>query len=119
MANSFGLLLFAIVIITVVARLMKDAKAFGKLLATFTISFLVGAVLSHAVNTTSKTEKATVVSTISVPTGNSSSPVVLEDTTTAIPGCPSKEINTERDIVETQVGEPTSVLNNSEYIDDS
>lgn len=50
MENSFGLLLLAIVIIFIIARLLKDAKAFTKYMAIFLVSLFVGAGVKIAVN---------------------------------------------------------------------
>ena len=43
MANSFGLLLAAITICFIIARLMKDAKAFTRLMAILAVGLIVGA----------------------------------------------------------------------------
>ena len=121
MANSFGLLLAAIVICFIIARLMKDAKAFSRLMAILVIGLLVGAGVKELVDITNDditSEKTAVVSTESTPMHSSISPFVLEDTV-AIPDCASKEI-VERDSVEIEAeGVPTKQRVKSSYIDDS
>lgn len=121
MANSFGLLCLAVVIGFIASIVMKDAKAFGKLMAIMLISLLVGAGVKKLVDITNDditSEKIAVVSTESTPMHSSISPFVLEDTV-AIPDCASKEI-VERDSVEIEAeGVPTKQRVKSSYIDDS
>lgn len=115
MTESILCMSVAAVIIFVIARLMKDAKAFTRLMAILAVSALVGAGLKQAIASTP--EKTTVVSTEAVPTQDGISPFVLEDTV-ACPDPVSKEI-TARDSVETDVeGEPTVRIEIG-YIDDS
>ena len=69
MANSFGLLLAAIVICFIIARLMKDAKALSRLMAILVIGLLVGAGVKEVYKEcTSTSEKAAVVTVESAPT---------------------------------------------------
>lgn len=109
MSNIILMLLLAIVVVFVIARMMKDAKAFTKLMAILAVSALVGAGVKQAIASTPN--KATVVSTEAVPTQDSISPFVLEDTV-ACPDPVSKE-KTARDSVETEVeGLPTVLIEN-------
>ncbi len=121
MANSFGLLCLAVVIGFIASIVMKDAKAFGKLMAIMLISLLVGAGVKELVDITNDditSEKTAVVSTESTSMHSSISPFVLEDTV-AIPDCASKKI-VERDSVEIEAeGVPTKQRVKSSYIDDS
>ena len=109
MSNIILMLLLAIVVVFVIARMMKDAKAFTKLMAILAVSALVGAGVKQAIASTP--DKATVVSTKAVPTQDGISPFVLEDTV-ACPDPVSKE-KTARDSVETEVeGLPTVLIEN-------
>lgn len=109
MSNIILMLLLAIVVVFVIARMMKDAKAFTKLMAILAVSALVGAGVKQAIASTP--DKATVVSTKAVPTQDGISPFVLEDTV-ACPDPVSKE-KAARDSVETEVeGLPTVLIEN-------
>lgn len=122
MANSFGLLCLAVVIGFIASIVMKDAKAFGKLMAIMLISLLVGAGVKELVDITNDditSEKTAVVSTESTPMHSSIFPFVLLEDTVAILDCASKEI-VERDSVEIEAeGVPTKQRVKSSYIDDS
>ena len=114
MTESILCMSVAAVIIFVIARLMKDAKAFTRLMAILAVSALVGAGLKQAIASTP--EKTTVVSTEAVPTQDSINLYKID--TVACPDPVSKEI-TARDSVETEVeGEPTVRIEVG-YIDDS
>lgn len=120
MANSFGLLLAAIVIIFIIARCMKDAKAFTRLMAILALSFTVSACVKSVItkcNNDETRENTTVVSTISAPTCNDSTSVV-EKVESANLDCMSKDI-VERDSVEIHVGKELTALRERGYIDDS
>lgn len=120
MANSFGLLLAAIVIIFIIARCMKDAKAFTRLMAILALSFTVSACVKSVIvkyNTNETHDSTTMVSTVSTPTCNDSTSVV-EKVESANLDCMSKDI-VESDSVEIHVGKELTELNKSEYIDDS
>ena len=120
MANSFGLLLAAIVIIFIIARCMKDAKAFTRLMAILALSFTVSACVKSVItkyNSSKAHENTTVVSAVSTPTCNDSISVV-EKVESADLDCMSKDI-VERDSAEIHVGKELTELVNSEYIDDS
>lgn len=114
MSNIILMLLLAIVVVFVIARMMKDAKAFTKLMAILAVSALVGAGVKQAIASTPN--KATVVSTEAVPTQDGINLYKID--TVACPDPVSKEI-TARDSVETDVeGEPTVRIEVG-YIDDS
>lgn len=102
------MMLLAIFVVFVIARMMKDAKAFTRLMAILAVSALVGAGVKQALASTP--EKATVVSTEkAVPTQGSITPFVQEDTAANLDPV-SKEIAA-RDSVETDVeGVPTVIL---------
>lgn len=117
MTESIGFMLLAIIVVFVLARLMKDAKAFTRLMAILAVSVIVGAGVKTAVASSNTSEKATVVSTKVTPTRDSISPFVLENTDACLDPV-SKEIVT-RDSVETEVeGLPTERLE-VDIIDDS
>lgn len=118
MTNSILLMLLASVVIFVIARIMKDAKAFTRLMAILAVSALVGAGIKHSVSTTeSIPEKATVVSTNVTPTQNSVSPFVLENVDACLDSVSQEKVT--RDSVETQVERAPAELGNIDYIDDS
>lgn len=120
MANMFGMLLAAVLIILFIARCMKDAKAFGKLMAIFTIGLIVGAGSKLAASslTANTPEKTIVVSTESVPMHSTVTPFVTEPAVTTYQDCASED-TTERDSVVTEVeGLPTERIE-SAYEDDS
>lgn len=117
MANSFGLLLAAIVMIFIIARVMRDAKAFTKLVATLAIGVIVGAGVKHLTKVNAS-EKTAVVSIESAPTCNDSASVVWK----ALPAnldYMSKDNNAERDSIETEAKGTPTVLQECEYQDDS
>lgn len=118
MANTFGLLLLAIVIAFICAQLMKDAKAFSRFLIILLLGLVVGAGVKAIVNKTKQApEKTVVVSTEVTPTQSNTSPFVLESVI-ACPDSVSKEIVT-RDRVGAETEElPTALLDNA-YLDDS
>ena len=64
MANSFGLLLAAIVICFIIARLMKDAKAFSRLMAILVIGLLVGAGVKEVYKECTSTPEKAAVATV-------------------------------------------------------
>ena len=116
MANSFGLLLAAIVICFIIARLMKDAKAFSRLMAILVIGLLVGAGVKEVYKEcTSTPEKAAVATVESAPTYSSNTPDVLpcnQDYT-------SKENKAERDSTVTEAEGLPTARTESKFIDDS
>lgn len=119
MANSFGLLLAAIVICFIIARLMKDAKAFSRLMAILVIGLLVGAGVKEVYKEcTSTPEKAAVVTVESAPTYSSNTPIVWnvlpcnQDYT-------SKENKAERDSTVTGAEGLPTARTESKFIDDS
>ena len=118
MIQTIVLMSLATIVVFVLARIMKDAKAFTRLMAILAVSALVGAGLKVSASKAHiEPEKATVVSTNVTPTQSSTSPFVLESTI-ACPDSVSKE-NVTRDSVETEVeGLPTE-SNEAEYLDDS
>lgn len=116
MSNVLLLLMLAVLAIFVIARLLKDAKAFVRLIATFALCALVGAGVHQAL--ADAPEKATVVSTENaVPMQSNISPFVVEDVT-ACPDSASQEI-TARDSVETYVEGLPTTLGEVEIQDDS
>ena len=119
MANSFGLLCLAVVIGFIASIVMKDAKAFGKLMAIMLISLLVGAGVKEVYKEcTSTPEKAAVVTVESAPTYSSNTPVVWnvlpcnQDYT-------SKENKAERDSTVTEAEGLPTARTESKFIDDS
>lgn len=119
MANVLLALLIATVVLFLLARKLRDAKLFGRGVATLLISLLVGAGLKVTINQINSynPEKAAVVSTRSTSTHNSTSPFVLEKVDANL-DCASKNI-VERDSVETEAeGLPTMRVK-KEYQDDS
>lgn len=118
MTEIIVMLLLAIVVIFVIARLLKDAKAFTRLMAILAVSVIVGAGLKQSIEKYfDEPEKATVVSTKVTPTQSSITPFVLEDTGACLDSV-SQEIVT-RDSVETEVEGLPTVRNEVSYIDDS
>lgn len=119
MANLFGLLLAAIVICFIIARLMKDAKAFSRLMAILVIGLLVGAGVKKVYKEcTSTPEKAAVVTVESAPTYSSNTPVVWN----ALPcnqDYTSKENKAERDSTVTEAEGLPTARTESKFIDDS
>lgn len=111
-------MLLATAIVFVIARLMKDAKAFTRLMAILAVSVIVGAgVKETVVKAASTPEKATVVSTSVTPTQSSLSPFVLEKTDACLDSVSQENVT--RDSVETEVeGTPTKLIEVG-YIDDS
>lgn len=118
MANTFGLLLLAVIVAFICAQLLKDAKAFGRFMAILLFGLVVGAGAKALVKKLTKTpEKTTVISTEVTPTQTSITPFVAENTVARLESV-SKEIVT-RDSVEVEVeGLPTQIRN-VELIDDS
>lgn len=111
-------MLLATVIVFVIARLMKDAKAFTRLMAILAVSVIVGAgVKETVIKAASTPEKATVVSTKVTPTQSSLSPFVLEKTDACLDS--ASQENVTRDSVETKVEGTPTVLEEVGYIDDS
>lgn len=116
MSNVLLLLMLAILTIFVIARLLKDAKAFVRLIATFALCALVGAGVHQAL--ADSPEKATVVSTKNVaPMQSNISPFVLEDIEACLDSV-GQEI-AERDSVETEVEGLPTTLGEVEIQDDS
>lgn len=119
MANSFGLLLAAIVICFIIARLMKDAKAFTRLMAILVVGLLVGAGVKKVyTECTSTPEKTAVVTVESTPTYSSNSSVVWN----VLPSnqdYTSKENKVDRDSTVTEAGGLPTARTKSEFIDDS
>lgn len=116
MANSFGLLLLAVVVAFICAQLMKDAKAFSRFMIILLLGLIVGAGVK-AITKKLAPEKAEVVSTEVTPMPVSTTPFVVESTIANLE-LVGKEIVT-RDRVETESeGLPTSILV-KEYQDDS
>ena len=109
------MMLLAIVVVFVIARMMKDAKAFTRLMAILAVSALVGAGVKQAIASTP--EKATVVSTEAVPMQDSISPFVLENTAARLDPA-GKEIAA-RDSVEIEVEGLPTVRNEVSIQDDS
>ena len=115
MANSFGLLLAAIVICFIIARLMKDAKAFSRLMAILVIGLLVGAGVKEVYKECTSTPENAAVS---APTYSSNTPVVWnvlpcnQDYT-------SKENKAERDSTVTEAEGLPTARTESKFIDDS
>lgn len=117
MANSFGLLCFAVVIAFVAARLLKDAKAFSKYMAILLISLLVGAGIKVALSENTETpEKTVVIPTDSVPMHNTT-PFVVEIVDANL-DCAGEGI-TERDSVEIEAGGLPTTRQECAFIDDS
>lgn len=118
MTEIILMLLLAIVVIFVIARLLKDAKAFTRLMAILAVSVIVGAGLKQSIEKYfNQPEKATVVSTEAAPIQSSITPFVLENTDACLDS-EGKDIAA-RDSVETQLEETPTVLNEVGYIDDS
>lgn len=119
MANSFGLLLAAIVICFIIARCMKDAKAFTRYMAILALSLVVGAGARQLYNKYIATpEKAAVVTVEPTPMHNSNTPVVWS----VLPcnqDCAGQEDTVGCDSTVTEAeGLPTGEIE-SEYLDDS
>ena len=111
-------MLLATVVVFIIARLMKDAKAFTRLMAILAVSVIVGAgVKETVVKAASTPEKATVVSTKAVPTQSSLSPFVLEKTNACLDSVSQENIA--RDSVETEVEGTPTIVEEIGYIDDS
>lgn len=119
MANTFGLLCLAVVIAFVASIVMKDAKAFSKLMAIMLLSLLVGAGVKELVKLTSNdtSDKTAVVSTESTSMHNTVSPFVME-TVNADLDCAGQS-TVERDSVEIETEGPTKQRVESTYLDDS
>ena len=118
MTNIILWLLLAIVVIFVIARLLKDAKAFTRLMAILAVSVIVGAGLKQSIEKYfNQPEKATVVSTKVTPTQSSIAPFVLESTDACLDSVSQETVT--RDSVETQVEGTPTVLKEVSYIDDS
>lgn len=118
MTEIIVMLLLAIVVIFVIARLLRDAKAFTRLMAILAVSAIVGAGLKHSiVKYLNKPEKATVVSTEVTPTQSSITPFVLENTNACLDSVSQEKVT--RDSVETEVEGLPTTLNEVSYIDDS
>ena len=116
--SNFILMLLATVVVFVIARFMKDAKAFTRLMAILAVSAIVGAgVKETVVKAASTPEKATVVSTIAGPTQSSISPFVVEDTVANLDSV--SQASTARDSVETEVEGLPTVREKVGYLDDS
>lgn len=113
------MLLLAIFVIFVIARSMKDAKAFTKLMAILAVSALAGAGIKHSFVKTDNAipEKTTVVSTNAVPTQNGTAPFIQGGTSTN-PDSVSKD-TTARDSVETKVGKLPAIVLENDIQDDS
>lgn len=120
MANSFGLLCLAVVCILVIARLLKDAKAFTRYMTYLAISLLVGAGVKQVVvaNTISSPEQTIVISTDSIPTHIDSTSVVekVESPFTEYAG---KEEKLECDTVVMKTRKASTLRTEKGYIDDS
>lgn len=111
-------MLLATVVVFVIARFMKDAKAFTRLMAILAVSAIVGAgVKETVVKAASTPEKATVVSTNVTPTQSSLSPFVLEETDACLDSVSQENVT--RDSVETEVEGTSTVIKEVGYIDDS
>ena len=120
MANSFGLLLAAIVICFITARLMKDAKAFSRLMAILVIGLLVGAGVKEVYKEcTSTPEKAAVATVESAPTYSSNTPVCLECITFAIRTIRVRKTRLKRDSTVTEAEGLPTARTESKFIDDS
>lgn len=119
MANTFGLLCLAVVIAFIASIVMKDAKAFSKLMAIMLVSLIVGAGVKKLVEITSNdtSDKTVVVSTESTSMHNTVSPFVLE-TVDADLDCAGQS-TVERDSVEIETEGPTKRRVESTYLDDS
>lgn len=116
MANTFGLLLLAIVVAFICAQLMKDAKAFSRFLIVLLLGLVVGAGTKAIVNKMTKEvpEKTIVAPTKVTPTQDS---IAYISNTTACLDPVSKEIVT-RDRVEADIeGTPRTI--DVAYADDS
>ena len=115
--SNFILMLLATVVVFIIARLMKDAKAFTRLMAILAVSVIVGAgVKETVVKAASTPEKATVVSTKVTPTQSSISP--FTENANACLDSVSQE-NVTRDSVETEVEGLPTVREEIGYLDDS
>lgn len=119
MANTFGLLCLAVVIAFIASIVMKDAKAFSKLMAIMLISLIVGAGVKKLVKIIddNSPEKTVVISTKSASMHNTVSPFVLE-TVNADLDCAGQS-TVERDSVEIETEGPTKERRESAYLDDS
>lgn len=116
MANFLGLLV-ATLVIFIIARLMKDAKAFAKLMAMLAFGLIVGySAKSAATTANDDAEKTVVVSTDSTST-HSASPLVLEKVDARLDYASKNKVD--RDSVETETEGLLTSLNESEFIDDS
>lgn len=119
MANSFGLLLAAITICFIIARLMKDAKAFTRLMAILAVGLIVGAGVKQVYKKCISTpEKAAVVTVEPAPMYSSNASVVWN----ALPcsqDYTSKENKADRDSTVTEAEGTSTKEVNSTYIDDS
>lgn len=117
MANTFLLLLCATVTIFVIARLMKDAKAFAKFMAILAVGLIVGTGLQSADSNADDPEKAVVTTAVANPTQDSITPFVLERIDANLDPVSQDVKASDSAVVETE-GLPTS-LYESEYEDDS
>ena len=116
MANTFGLLLLAVVVAFIYAQLMKDAKAFSRFMIILLLGLIVGAGIKAIVKKFVP-EKAEVVSTEVTPMSVNTTPFVLESVAASLEPA-GKDIVT-RDSVEAESeGLPTTLINVS-YQDDS
>lgn len=120
MANSFGLLLAIAVVLFIIARCLKDAKAFSKWMAALAIGLIVGAGVKTAVAqvTATSPEKTIVVSTESTPMYNTVTPFVTEPAVVTYPDCTSED-KVDRDSVDTEVEGIPTVNKERDYEDDS
>lgn len=116
MAN-FLMLLAATTVIFIIARVMKDAKAFAKLMAMLAFGLIVGYSVKSAATVADNTaEKTVVVSTDSTST-YSTSPFVLEKVDARLDYTSKNKVD--RDSVDTETeGLPTE-RTESAFIDDS
>lgn len=119
MANSFGLLLLAIVIVFIIARLQKDTKAFTTLMAILVVGLLVGAGAKAVVvrMTTANTPEKTVVLEKIPYSTHISTPFVMENGL-ASPECVSQNAKGSDNFSIQTEGLPTTITEIAQ-IDDS
>lgn len=118
MAENVLMLLAATIVIFIIARCMKDAKAFAKFMAILAFGLIVGTGVKSAVeHTADAPEKTVVVSTESIPMHSNTSPFVLENVDANL-DCASKDTMDCDTVATGAEGLPTMRVE-SDIIDDS
>ena len=118
MANSFLMLLAATIVLFIIARCMRDAKALAKFMAILAVGLIVGTGIKSAVSSADNTPEKTVVTTaVANPTHSSTSPFVLERVDANLDYVSKDTIASDSVVVEAE-GIPTG-NRESAFIDDS